>query len=1063
MPSKYREILYKLLQVSRRPDTESDSQLTLHWSRRVYHRRGKYSLKNQTDEKALECQRLNPYQRTYFVQVRQWKLLHEILQTGNPLKIQKEIRNFIKTVNMESLHTEEPGREIDISSEFPDGNILKQACDFSMTFCKGQVLSIQVSADADKGVMVPSPQVFNMTRNSKFCLQHTRDPVKFLAKYSTTSTYIDRYNSELHYLSLWKPVMEMEFVTSAVRDHACTINAVPVEFQSKKTGKFSLGVWYCKERDIDFAYLSRKFITMGEIDSEEKEKYCADYLCIRCEIPNGKPPGTYMMSDAMSNRGLVWMAHAKITKLMHIEEERVPNTAALENSTNNKDEEKPKTVKKWQIEFGIHTESPQATDDMLNAERGVRCCVELIQKTESDRRIEAILNALKDATQIAKAIALRRDIPNLDSEHWEAGKTIDLNSGMETLQPSNEYQCAAIRRALMRRFSLIHGPPGTGKTYTAMKLVQLFRTINVQIHGDGKHIIFCGPSNKSVDLVARWMKVKFEGITPHMVRLYGSSLEHCDFPIPGKHFSTTSASKKSIPDPDLKDIAMHHLIRLDGKPNSKEIRQFDRKFQRYMEIMRVREERRKEKEHVKVRNLIEGREIPDHLMTILTSSFMSVFDIDHDDTIEMKEQHKNVFDLLQMRYANLVDKAEDKRIDVKGKQFEKFIEGRMKTFIEELFCEQRDEAKDNLLTEIKTYKDLVADSVHRELQNHHIIFCTTAVATSSRLLGAMKGRVQQLIIDECGMCTEPESLAAIIATRAEQVVLIGDHKQLRPIIICTAAADLGLERSLFERYEHMATMLRYQYRMHPEICCFPSENFYDGRLETKESSKWKTDCPLSMWRKIDIPIAFCHVEGEEEHLTVSTEEGNEMSSSNAKEVEMVLKVFSHMVEKDKVNPVDINVMSQYNAQGYLLKKSLEKRKYEGFNVNTVVGSQGGEWDYVILSTVRSLPKYRIERHPTLGWCKENLGFITDQHQINVALTRARKGLVIIGNKNLLECDQTWKKLIKHYATKGCYVDSSDEKFPRMYRSQKVSKTQKATNPGTKNSSKGVLQIHGNGG
>lgn len=57
---------------------------------------------------------------------------------------------------------------------------------------------------------------------------------------------------------------------------------------------------------------------------------------------------------------------------------------------------------------------------------------------------------------------------------------------------------------------------------------------------------------------------------------------------------------------------------------------------------------------------------------------------------------------------------------------------------------------------------------------------------------------------------------------------------------------------------------------------------------------------------------------------------------------------------------------------------------------------GGEWDYVIISLVRSLPDYRIEPKPTIGWCKQNLGFITDENQTNVALTRARKGLIVIG-------------------------------------------------------------------
>lgn len=63
---------------------------------------------------------------------------------------------------------------------------------------------------------------------------------------------------------------------------------------------------------------------------------------------------------------------------------------------------------------------------------------------------------------------------------------------------------------------------------------------------------------------------------------------------------------------------------------------------------------------------------------------------------------------------------------------------------------------------------------------------------------------------------------------------------------------------------------------------------------------------------------------------------------------------------------------------------------------------GGEWDYVIFSLVRSLPEYRIEPHPTDGWRKENLGFINDDHQINVALTRARKGLIIIGIESIQE-------------------------------------------------------------
>lgn len=118
----------------------------------------------------------------------------------------------------------------------------------------------------------------------------------------------------------------------------------------------------------------------------------------------------------------------------------------------------------------------------------------------------------------------------------------------------------------------------------------------------------------------------------------------------------------------------------------------------------------------------------------------------------------------------------------------------------------------------------------------------------------------------------------------------------------------------------------------------------------------------------------------------------------------------------------VKIMSQYKAQKFAIQEALKPDFYDA-EVNTVVACQGkrnqnppffiliytffsqilhhfpfvgGEWDYVIFSTVRSLPAFRIEPYPTLGWCSQNLGFIRDPHQINVALTRARKGIIIIG-------------------------------------------------------------------
>ncbi|KAJ8303066.1 LOW QUALITY PROTEIN: hypothetical protein KUTeg_019462 [Tegillarca granosa] len=354
------------------------------------------------------------------------------------------------------------------------------------------------------------------------------------------------------------------------------------------------------------------------------------------------------------------------------------------------------------------------------------------------------------------------------------------------------------------------------------------------------------------------------------------------------------------------------------------------------------------------------------------------------------------------------------------------------------------------LDDIKEYSKVLGEAKEQELKNVDVIFCTTSVAANPKFLKATKGRIYQCIIDECGMCTEPESMVPIIGTKAEQIVLIGDHKQLRPIVLCRAAVDLGLEKSLFERYAcqgRYLTMLKKQYRMNPFICEFPSKAFYDGQLETVPSRIWQELSPLKFWTRLfmkmndpvrgHIPHIFCHIEGEENVLTVSTEEGNEQSRSNMKEVEQVVRVFKYMMDVEKVDPNRINVISQYNAQCHALKEAFLKEGLINIKINTVIASQGGEWDYVIFSTVRSLPIFLIESNPTDGWCKKNLGFITDHHQINVALTRARRGLIIIGNQNLLRCDRIWRDLIEDYKSCDCLKNANN--FPTNKRAAKPQK------------------------
>ena len=115
------------------------------------------------------------------------------------------------------------------------------------------------------------------------------------------------------------------------------------------------------------------------------------------------------------------------------------------------------------------------------------------------------------------------------------------------------------------------------------------------------------------------------------------------------------------------------------------------------------------------------------------------------------------------------------------------------------------------LKAVREYVKLINIASVEELKQYDVIFCTTAVAGNPKLLQA--AQIYQCIIDEAGMCREPEAMLPIIAAKPKQVVLIGDHKQLRPIVKCREAAELGLQKSLFERYAPKATFLNEQYRM----------------------------------------------------------------------------------------------------------------------------------------------------------------------------------------------------------------------------------------------------------
>ncbi|XP_063405038.1 3'-5' exoribonuclease HELZ2-like [Mytilus trossulus] len=927
------------------PDTDivrrtvEKNRLVLKWKKRIYSikqmapkgRNPKSGYVRSTDE----YQKIHPHQNANFHKVTTWVHYLKLLTSGaNSSQLKRELSlDRLRAGFRDRYLPSAFNTELDINSELQNPNTRENGNDhvmfpeqfslFSFSFSHGQCLAVQMSAVMRNGLLIPVVDLLSLTHGIKCCLKHMRDPVSCFESYSTVKSK-DNYATSQEYKDTWIPIILMESAFSVVRESGILINDVNIRFQ-QRNGVFTLRTEFCFERCLDI-----KLITTSFLDDQKKiyeresdiKTGVSDYLCIRCPINYGE--GVRFLGQKLHCRHYFWLGHAKITRVIKIAkdtpDERIKVFFELTN-----DDIVPEAIRYKDI--------------------GVKCSIELLQRIESNKRVEASLLYLNRADiTLPKSIALNKQPPDIDEKYANLVKC-DIEIG---LPENNKMQTKAIRIALRSSFSLIHGPPGTGKTNTGIKLIHLFHKINQLRLKDVMEscckIIYCGPSNKSVDLVARrLMKHSIKG-GPSIVRFYGTSIEQLVYEVPGKGVFDNKGSDYK-PDEAMNNISLHYLIRTTGQ-YAREISAYEENFKR--------------------------------------------------------------------------------------------------------------KASNITLTKVKEYKKLLSTATEEELSKHDVIFCTTSMVTSPRLIKATRDNVSQLIVDECGMCTEPECMATIIASKPEQVVLIGDHKQLRPIVMCKQAADLGLERSLFERYSKTArfVQLNMQYRMHDSICNFPSGEFYEGSLQTAESPSYVENPRLSIWlndqglHRKERHI-FSHVEGTEEYVLVSTESENEHSCSNKIEVDQVIKIFKHLCYNEKIfnrgeKSCTLNIMSQYNAQCQEIKQALAREKLDHSEIHTVVSSQGGEWDYVIFSLVRSLPDYRIEPHPTKGWCKENLGFITDHNQINVALTRARKGLFIIGNKHLLTCDQVWKNLITEYESKGCVIDGAN--FPKEVLSANKKRKASKKNP-----------------
>ncbi|BGP05935.1 Regulator of nonsense transcripts 1 [Rhodotorula toruloides] len=299
--------------------------------------------------------------------------------------------------------------------------------------------------------------------------------------------------------------------------------------------------------------------------------------------------------------------------------------------------------------------------------------------------------------------------------------------------------------------------------------------------------------------------------------------------------------------------------------------------------------------------------------------------------------------------------------------------------------------------------------VEKEILTNADVICATCVGCGDPRLKNLKFRT--VLIDEATQATEPECMIPL-TFGVKQLVMVGDHSQLGPTIMNKKAARAGLNQSLFERLILLGNRpirLQVQYRMHPCLSEFPSNMFYEGTLQNgvtaPERLRKNVDFP---WPQPTTPMYFHQNLGQEEISSSGTSFLNRTEASNVEKI--VTRFF-----KAGVMPSQIGIITPYEGQrSYLvsymqMNGSLKKELYKEIEVASVDAFQGREKDYVIMSCVRS------NEH-------QGIGFLNDPRRLNVALTRAKYGLVILGNPKVLSKHALWHYLLTHYKEKKCLVE-----------------------------------------
>ncbi|XP_070686569.1 RNA helicase Mov10l1 [Pempheris klunzingeri] len=316
----------------------------------------------------------------------------------------------------------------------------------------------------------------------------------------------------------------------------------------------------------------------------------------------------------------------------------------------------------------------------------------------------------------------------------------------------------------------------------------------------------------------------------------------------------------------------------------------------------------------------------------------------------------------------------------------------------------------------------------RHASFHRIVVSTCSSAGMFHNTGLQVGHFTHVFLDEAGQATEPESLIpmSLVSERDGQIVLAGDPCQLGPLVKSKLATAFGLGVSLLERLmanslysrhnsgynPNLVTKLIYNYRSHEALLTLPSKLFYQGELSFKAPRaivdslcNWKT------LPKKGFPLLLHGVRGTE------MREGNNPSWFNPVEAVQVM-LYCCQLAKKLYNPVDtsdIGIIAPYKKQCEKIRVLLGKVGLSDIKVGSVEEFQGQEFLVIIMSTVRSNESVESDD------LQNALGFLANPKRFNVAITRPKALLLIVGNPHILIRDACFRALLQYCFINGAYV------------------------------------------